>query len=71
MVISLRVGRMITGSAEHVDDCAIFASPWVTIEDGRISAIGTQPPPHAPRVDLRPLVATWSSGRQVGGPALW
>jgi alpha-D-ribose 1-methylphosphonate 5-triphosphate diphosphatase len=55
MVISLHADRVITGSPEHADDDAIFASRWVTIEDGRISAIGTQPPPHATRVDLRPL----------------
>lgn len=55
MLISLQAARVITGIPEQVDHDEAVAPRWVTIEDGCISAVGTQPPPHARQVDLRPL----------------
>jgi alpha-D-ribose 1-methylphosphonate 5-triphosphate diphosphatase len=55
MVISLQAARVITGTREKVDHDEAAAPRWVTIEDGYVSAIGTQPPPHAEQFDLRPL----------------
>lgn len=55
MLISLQAARVTTGTPEHVDHDEVVAPRWVTIEDGCISAVGTQPHPHAAQFDLRPL----------------
>ena len=55
MVISLQAARVITGTHEQVDRDEAVAPRWVTIEDGCVSAVSTQPHPHATQVDLRPL----------------
>jgi alpha-D-ribose 1-methylphosphonate 5-triphosphate diphosphatase len=51
-VISLRAARVITG-ADGPEDTDV--PRWVTVDDGRISAVGTKRPSSGQRVDLGPL----------------
>ncbi|OBF19179.1 hypothetical protein A5725_18780 [Mycobacterium kubicae] len=51
-MISLRGARVVTAAADTGD---ADVPRWVTIDDGRISAIGTEPPSAALRYDLGPL----------------